>query len=325
SPQSSAAPTLPTKLKETLFQNSVPTTQHTWPSFFPQNICISSLSIALPAQGAPFETTAQLVFANNLLRTCLSPTSAAANATVSLDPSQLVWADALRQDQELRDRIRWLTARIVEEFAADSLKSSAAVAEVVLLGPYLDKEYHHKLLNCLITEFEAARLLDIDLLQAIVQLVQCAGPDYLLHDDLVRILGILRTRLENTHQQSPEHPYYITLALSRLLDVMVEGKVKDLKRAADHEPLAAILDQLTNNPDPYLKHQAAYAMQGLLHVPNDEKRREFLLRYTGNIAMGLLGVASVCKLDLGEFKNGVDHLYKVAADAHEVTTKIVGG
>ncbi|KAG0297645.1 hypothetical protein BGZ96_005522 [Linnemannia gamsii] len=41
--------------------------------------------------------------------------------------------------------------------------------------------------------------------------------------------------------------------------------------------------------------------------------------------MGLHGVASVCKLDLGEFKSGVDHLYKVAADIHEVATKIVGG
>lgn len=41
--------------------------------------------------------------------------------------------------------------------------------------------------------------------------------------------------------------------------------------------------------------------------------------------MSLLGVASVCKLGLGEFKKGVDHLYKVSADAHEVATKTVGG
>lgn len=152
---------------------------------------------------------------------------------------------------------------------------------MVILGPFLDKEYHRKLLNSLIVGFEAEKVVETNLLHAIVHLVQCAGPGYLLFDDLVRILVVLRTLVEDIHQQSPEHPYCITLA--RLLDAMVEGKVKDLKQAADQEPLAAILDQLTNNPDPYLWHQATYALQALLHVPNDESRRQFVLRHDGII------------------------------------------
>ncbi|KAF9148111.1 hypothetical protein BG015_010187 [Linnemannia schmuckeri] len=58
-------------------------------------------------------------------------------------------------------------------------------------------------------------------------------------------------------------------------------------------------------PDPYLKYQAAYALQCLMHVPHGETHRDFALRHTGNIAMSLLGVASVSKLDFSGFADGL--------------------
>ncbi|KAF9117228.1 hypothetical protein BGW39_002442, partial [Mortierella sp. 14UC] len=85
---------------------------------------------------------------------------------------------------------------------------------------------------------------------------------------------------------------------------MVEGKVQDLSRVMDQEPLLALLGQLATNSDPYLKYQAAYAQQTLLHIPNDETRWQFMLQQAGNIAMGLLGVSSVCKLDASGFSEG---------------------
>jgi WD40 repeat protein/energy-coupling factor transporter ATP-binding protein EcfA2 len=281
--------------------------------------------VTLPPPGARLNTIAQLACCNFFLRANMPPSSAAVSTITSPDPTHQASVDALLQNEEEMTRIRWLSTRVVEEFAADSLKSSEKISEVVLLGPTLDKEHHRNLLNCMITGFEAATLLNTDLLQGLVQLVQCAGPNYLLPDDLIHILAFLRTRLRDTHLQSTEYICHLTLALSRLLDVMVEGKVQDLRRVVDHEPLSALLGQLANNADPYLKHLAVYALQALFHVPNDESRRQLMLRQAGSITMGLLGVASVCKLDLGELRNGVDHLYKAAGDAHEVVTKVFGG
>ncbi|KAF9899733.1 hypothetical protein EC991_008410 [Linnemannia zychae] len=294
-------------------------------SIFPQNAAALSLQVPLPAPGARLETTIQLAYCNQLLRTHLSPSLATANITVGQDLSHQSLVYALLRNTEEQQKIRELTNGVVEEFVKDVLKNAEEIAEVVLLGPFLTQEYYRKLLNCFIGEFEAAKLLDIDLLVGLVQLVQCAEPDYLHPDDLVRILVVLRTRLQDTHQQTTKHSYYLTLALSSLLDFMVEGKVQDLRRVVDHEPLSALLGQLMESSDLYLRHQAAYALQGLNHVPNDETRRQFVLRHTGNITMGLLGVASVCKLDLSGFSDGAGKLRDATVSALEIGTKVVGG
>ncbi|KAG0303808.1 WD_REPEATS_REGION domain-containing protein [Linnemannia gamsii] len=309
----------------TVLLNPPSSYSHPWLKTFSRNIDPPSLSIELPPSGTGHETTAQLAYCNDLLRTYLSPSLAAANIPAALDPSQKAFVDAFMQDKNEQDRVRGLTIRVIEEFAADTLKTSDKISEVILLGPFLVQEHYRRLLNCFIAEFETSTLLDIELLQGLVQLVECAGLDYLQPDDLVRILVVLRTRLQDTRQETTEHPYYLTQALSRLLDVMVEGKVQDLRHVVDHAPLSALLGHLVESTDSYLKHQATYALQGLLHVPDEETRRQYLLRQEGKIVMGLLGVDSVCKLDLGEFKNGVDHLYKAAGDAHEVGTKIISG
>ncbi|KAK3827055.1 MAG: hypothetical protein J3R72DRAFT_517387 [Linnemannia gamsii] len=290
-----------------------------------QNAIAPSHIVPLPPSGVRIETTMQLAYCSQLLRTNLSPSLAVAIITASLDPSQQASVDALLQNKEEQNKVLELAIRVVEEFVADSLKSSEEIAEVILLAPYLDQEYYRKLLNSLVAEFEAAKLLDIDLLQGLVQLVQCAGTDYLQPDDLIRMLAVLRTRLQDTHQQTTKHPYYLTLALSRLLDVMVEGKVQDMKRVVDHEPLSGILGQMIESADPYLKYQATYALQGLLHVPNDETRRQFVLRHAGNIVMGLLGVASVCNLNLGGLSDGAGKLRDVTVSALEIGGKVVGG
>ncbi|KAG0302930.1 hypothetical protein BGZ97_002119, partial [Linnemannia gamsii] len=157
-------------------------------NIFLQNVVAPSLKVPLPPPGVRLETTMQLAYCNKLLRIHLSPSLAVASITAGLDPSQQASVDALLQDKEEQNKVRELAIRIVKDFVADRVKDSEEIAEVVLLGPYLDQEYYRKLLNCFIAEFEAAKLLDIDLLQGLVQLVQCAGTDYLQPDDLVRML-----------------------------------------------------------------------------------------------------------------------------------------
>ena len=155
---------------------------------------------------------------------------------------------------------------MVEEFSKDAVKDSAAITEVMLLGPVLDREHYRKLLNCFIFEFEKAVMLDVHLLQGLVQLVQCACEGYLIADGLVKITSILRAQLQSTHQQSTEHPYHLTLAVSWILDVMAEPKVQDVKRVEEHEPLSEVLFGLQTSSGPFLMHQASYAFQALQYV-----------------------------------------------------------
>ncbi|KAF9118797.1 hypothetical protein BGW39_000867, partial [Mortierella sp. 14UC] len=298
-------------------------TQHPWSSIFSQNVA-PVLSVTFPPPGVRFDNTAQLAHCGNLLRKCLSPSSAAASTPDEpLDPVQQALIEPYAQNEDEANRIRSLIQRVLEEFAADTLKATAVLSEVLLLAPYLDQEHYRKLLNCVIAKFEMETLLDLALLQGLVQLVESALSEYLEPDDLVRILVVLRIRFQDTHQQSIKYPYHLTCALSHLLDVMVEGKVKDLRRVVNQEPLLALFNQLKDSDDPFLKCQASYAFQGLLHVPNDETRRQCMLRYAGNITMSLLGVASVCELDLGQ--DEADHLYEAAGDVHEVGSMIVDG
>ncbi|KAF9147856.1 hypothetical protein BG015_010431 [Linnemannia schmuckeri] len=278
----------------TISAYSPPAISQPWLHVFPTNVSHPSLQVTLPPPGARLETTLQLAYCNNLLRTHLSPSSAIASISGPLDPSQQASIDAILNSEEEQDHIREITIRVIEEWVHDSLKTSEKISEVVLLGPYLDQEYYRKLLNCFIAEFETARLFDIDLLQGL-----------------------------DVHQQTAKHLCYLSLALSRFLDVMVEGKVRDLRRVVDNEPLSAMLGQMMESPNPFLKHQATYALQGLRHIPDDETRRQYILRQAGNITMGLLGVVSVCKLDLSELRDGADHLYKTAGEAHEVSTKMI--
>lgn len=94
------------------------------------------------------------------------------------------------------------------------------------------------------------------------------------------------------------------LTLSRVPDALVEGRVKNPSHIVDHETLIFVLDRLTGSPDPYLKYQAAYALQYLMSIPHDEMHRAFVLRHTGNIAMDLLGVTNVCNLGFSGFSDG---------------------
>ncbi|KAG0054696.1 hypothetical protein BGZ89_002569, partial [Linnemannia elongata] len=203
----------------------------------------------LPLPGDHIESLVQLVYCLTLLHL----SSKFASGTDSdLAKKELAWLELIKKDPMEADRLRWLATRVVEQFVADANKDTTKIAEIVALGPVLEKEPYRKLLATFIKEFDDARILDVDMLQGLVQLVQDASPGYLVSDDLVKILGILRDRLESTHYQSTEYPHHLTQAVSRILDVMADHKVQDLNRVLEHEPLSAVLSGLKDSSDPYL-------------------------------------------------------------------------
>ncbi|KAG0271370.1 hypothetical protein BGZ97_011269, partial [Linnemannia gamsii] len=157
-----------------------------------------------------------------------------------LNDKQREWVQLI--DPVLQERYRWLVEQLVKAFVDTQLKASAMVEEIVLVGPVLDREPYRSLLNCFISKFENTAALDVTLLQALVQLVECASPGYLVDDDLVRIANVLSKELSITHIGTSDHALHLTLSLARVLDVMVAGKVKDLNRDRDHQPMLQLLD-----------------------------------------------------------------------------------
>ncbi|KAF9921306.1 hypothetical protein BGZ67_000597, partial [Mortierella alpina] len=160
----------------------------------------------------------------------------------------------------------------------------------------------------------------------------CAAPTYLDADDLVKILSILRKRLGDTHQQSSEHQYHLTLAVSRLLDVMAEPehKVKDLPRVEEKEPLASVLSGLQSSSDPYLMYQALYAFQALQYVPDDESAFQAIMRHSLGAAESIIKVSGVIQLNfdglfesLKQMQKTVEETYGIAKSTYEGISSLI--
>ncbi|KAG0072200.1 hypothetical protein BGZ89_007609 [Linnemannia elongata] len=320
------------------------------PEIFPQNMARPVVKAELPLLGARISHTPQLVFCNHLLpRQSLVPSSSltgmgpaspasSENPTgsniIRLEESWKAWLEVIEQDPTEQDRLRWLPKKLVDEFANEVTNNATAIAEVVLLGPILDRETYRNLLCCFIRKFEATKLLDVDLLQGLVQLVQSASSGYLVDDDLVWILRVLYKRFEATHfpdlkEKKHLHPcshvLHLTVATSRLLDIMVEGKVKDLNRTNDHAPLRDLLHKLRTFDDPYLRFQVAYAYNALQHVPDDETTLQMIMRFAGGLTMAAAGAASVFKIDPESLIKGIGNIQQAIAHAHDIAKSIKEG
>ncbi|KAG0305795.1 hypothetical protein BGZ97_000977, partial [Linnemannia gamsii] len=295
---------------------------------FPLNIIVPTQRVSLPKFGARIETTPQLALCIGLLLEAYDPSDQEVDSSEDIlsDTAAIHdWCKAMRQDPTERDRLFWLGTRMVDEFAKDALKDSNEITEIVLIGPVLEKEHFRGLLSCIITAFGQSVILNVDLLQGLVQLVQSAPPGFLLSDDLIKILRILRTRLQDTHQQSSVHTYHLTLAVSRLLDVMADNKVQNLDRVEEHEPLSGVLSGLKGSSDTYLMYQACYAFQALQYVPDDETVIQAVLRHSTGVVDGLVKISAVMKLDLGAVLEGLDKLQEVLGSTFEIAGTVYEG
>ncbi|KAF9092087.1 WD domain protein [Mortierella sp. AD031] len=293
---------------------------------FPKNEIKPAVRTLWPKFNDRINTTPQLVLCATLLPKESTPEAedldeatdpsdeTIKQATIESAPRE--WVKALEDPIEQK-RIVWIARGIVKKFANDATNDLDDVAEIALLGPILDREYYRELLTCAIRKFEDSDLLKESLLQGLVQLVQSAQPGYLEADDLTTILSILRRRLQGTHLQSTKYLYQLTLAVSSVLDIMAENKVRDLDRILEHEPLSAVLSGLGRTSDPYLLYQASYAFQALQYVPDNETTGQALLRHGTGVLDSMVKLSSVLKLDIGEFFEGLKGIHEVAGSIYE--------
>ncbi|KAG9061125.1 hypothetical protein KI688_007754 [Linnemannia hyalina] len=266
----------------------------------------------MPGIGSRIESTSQLALCKRLLLQAGNQ-----EQQRSLTDAQRKWlGEVVKEDIEQR-HIHELSSTVLEEFINNNIKDSTAIAEILLIAPTLDEEHYRVLLNGFIKAFEEATLQDTFLLQGLIQLVQSATDGCLHQDDLVRVLAILRQQLENTHIQSSEHPFHLTVAVARVLDVMAERKVENLDRVTEREPLLKILNVVRESHDPYLLYQASYAFQALQYVPDEETALQAVLRHTGNVAEGVIKVSGVVKIDLNNLFDGLTKLQKTVSETYD--------
>ncbi|KAG0214598.1 hypothetical protein BGX31_001053, partial [Mortierella sp. GBA43] len=294
---------------------------------FPNDVRPPTIQFTPPEPDGRLHDSLQLAFCLALLQGSYDPGD-------KLDQVTCEWLQVTRNDQNEKERLKTLATDMIRAFIRDELKDAKAVAEIMHLAPVLESDDYRHLLKEFYSGVDQSGLLDIYQLDGLAQLIQGADSGILQADDLVKVLKLLSARLRDTHKQSPEYLYQLTLAVSNVLDAMADADVKGLSRENLHEPLLTYLGELKDSQDPYLVYQAAYAYQALLCVPDDETLWQATLRRTGKIVKGTSGLVSAVKaLDLHGFMSGlkdiqdgiagVSKVAQVVKDAYEGATTLV--
>ncbi|KAG0243670.1 hypothetical protein BGX31_010371 [Mortierella sp. GBA43] len=279
---------------------------------FLMNVCPPAVDFKPPEPDTGLSDTPQLAHCLALLHTDL-------DLDDILNSAARKWLKTTRDDPDEQERLNTLATYVIRAFKRDELKDAKAVAEVMYLAPVLENDDYRYLLKEFYSGIDQSGLLDIHQLEGLAQVVQSAQNGYLDSDDLVKVLALLSKRLRDTHRQSTDHTYQLTLAVSHVLDAMADANVKGLDREKLHEPLSLYLDKLKKSSDPYLLYQAAYAFQALLCVPDNESIWKATLRRTGKVLQGVAGLVSAVKsLDLNGFIEGLRNIQQGLAGASDM-------
>jgi hypothetical protein len=226
---------------------------------------------------------------------------------------------------------------LIRTFTRDEIQDKKAITEVLFLAPVLGEDDFRFLLRQFFQTIEGSPILDIGALKGLAQLLQSASsPAHLHAQDLINILGLISTRLQETHEQSHDHIFELTVAVSSVLDAMADTKVSGLKRESLHEPLLTFLGGLQSSSDLHLKYYASYAFQALLCVPDDESPWQATVRRTTKVVKGISGLVSAVKgLDLSGFLaglqsiqegfEGVEQVIKMTKTAYEGVSAVYEG
>ncbi|KAF9277394.1 hypothetical protein BGZ68_009322, partial [Mortierella alpina] len=291
---------------------------HIAPEIFTQDVIFRPFKPKPPALDGRISSTPQLVYCLTLLSNITSSPHAVTAIDETFVEIDRSWLQNVADDVDEQSRLRSLPGKVLAEFIDDDLKETAAVAEVVSLAPVLTQAHYRTLLNSFIDSFNKAKLLEFGLLDGVAQLIQNARGGYLQPADLVSILNVLSTRLQDTHQQSSTDLYALVKAVSNVLDAMADCDVKGLSREKMHEPLSQYLDGLKGNADLYLVYHAAYAYQALQYIPDDESSLQSIMRRCRIVVSGISGVVSAVKgLDLNQFVAGLEEIHDGLAGAYQ--------
>jgi len=275
------------------------------PDIFQRNVHPPAMKFELPEPDARLNDTLQLAC-------CLDLLGFPHDIDDISDPTTRTrtWLQLVMNEPDEQERLKALARDVVRAFKRDEFRDAQAVIEVAYLAPFLEKDDFRYLFKEFQLGIEQSRSLDIHQIEGLAQLIQGADKSCLDANDLVRVLQLLSTRLIGTHQQSTKERYQLTLALSHVLDAMVDVGVDLLDQKTLRAPLESYLDGLKKSTDAYLVYQAAYAYQALLYVPNNESRWQATVRRTGKMIRVSGMMSAVKAIDFNGFMLGLRSIQK---------------
>ncbi|KAI8353020.1 hypothetical protein B0O80DRAFT_427061 [Mortierella sp. GBAus27b] len=171
---------------------------------FAENKQPPTSQIDLPTQDERLNSTPQLAHCLGLLQVWMTSPDDVTDLTTR------TWLKDIENDEDEKERLNTLASDLLRAFVNDEIKDHKAVAEVVCLASVLQKDNFRYLLRQFYDGVDQSDMLNVNQLEGLAQIVQGASPSYLDPDDLVKILKLLNTRLQDTHGQSPHHIYRLT-------------------------------------------------------------------------------------------------------------------
>ncbi|GJJ77370.1 hypothetical protein EMPS_09729 [Entomortierella parvispora] len=297
---------------------------------FVEDVLPPSLPWTFPEADGRVADTPQLVSCLSLLQ------HSEESLDETLGSEALQWLKRTRESADERTRLETLVTDLIRIFTRDEIKDNMAVTEVLCLIPVLGEDDFRFLLRLFLNNVNESPILDLGALRGLAQLLKDASPGHLKAQDLIEILGPVSSRLQETHSQSADQIFELTVAVCAILDAMADTKVSGLKRVEMHEPLLAFLGGLQGSSDPHLKYYASYAFQALLCIPDDESPWQATVRRTTKVVKGISGLVSAVKgLDLNGFLSGlqdiqegfdgIQQVFELALGAYEGVSAIYEG
>ncbi|GJJ77530.1 hypothetical protein EMPS_09889 [Entomortierella parvispora] len=227
------------------------------PLYFSKDVTAIRSICRLPDPDELLQSTHQLAYCLALLQNDVQDDE--------LSPEEIKWR---RSAWDEKDYLETMTAQIIRNFAADTLKDSATVDEVVQLVPVLDRDNFRVLLTAFVGTVNQSETLHLPSLDGLTKVILGAAPGFIDSDDLVAILRSLHRRLQYTYP-TIRHYHHLLLAISRVLDAMLDVNIRGIDRSI-HGPLTDLLREFKSNKDPYVIYQAECAAQALLYMPDNE-------------------------------------------------------
>ena len=271
--------------------------------FFSKDVNPVPFVCPLLGPGEPLKNTRQLAYCLALLQDSVQEDD--------ISPDALEWRRRALSNPNEKGRLETMSIQVIEAFAKDTMKSSAAVAEAIHLTPVLEGEYSRSLLTAFIDSVNKSEILHLHSLEGLASVIRGTAPGAIDSNDLVAILRSLLMKLESAHSAS-HHNHYLLVAVSRVLDAMVDAHIGDVDRVKLYELLSNLLRESELSKNPYLSFQAAYATQALLNVADDESIWHAGFRRVWLVLKGSAGIAKMPNpTEIKDALEGLENLYEV--------------
>ncbi|BBE08560.1 WD40 repeat-containing protein [Mycoavidus cysteinexigens] len=259
------------------------------------------------------------------------------------DTRHLAWclqqAPLGEEHLNLQRQLYLLAREVIERFGKRAGKDWECIREAIALSVVPHVDSYKSLIFHAVGGLSAEKQLPLNmpLAQGLALMVRQCPPSLLKKeggissDTWTSILNVLLERLKIVHKGDTQHVHQLLQTISQLLDAMVQAGVAGINRTRLQKPLYDLLrdeEILNPNKDLELTWQIRYAREALAHIPNDESRKDAVLRCLFSGSMGVLGLASAIKsCDVDKLLESFNRFEEAFSGAREVANVVgaIGG